>query len=123
MDSSDEASTAISSTYEWLCANPLASSCGSTICSFYNGSKNLNSVTSMTAGYLEGAVTYMTEKAKPVTAMLSEKFEKPSKCVCCTTCLYTCCIGDDLYSLYSILCGFYNFRRANEVGREISNHW
>ena len=67
------------STYGWLCQNPLTSTCGSTICSFYEGSKNYNRVTKFALGTMETAVTYAAGTARPVVGKVVEKLDRPSE--------------------------------------------
>ncbi|XP_003384104.1 PREDICTED: uncharacterized protein LOC100632108 [Amphimedon queenslandica] len=65
------------STYDWLCANPLASSFGTTLCSIYGASKSYNGVTSWTLGSVESAVGYASSKAQPLLDGVSGKLEGP----------------------------------------------
>ena len=85
------------STYDWLCANPLASSVGSTLSSIYGASKNYNGVTSWTLGSVESAVGYASSKAQPLIDGVSGKLEGPSEIlwgrrspfiVCTCSCLH-----------------------------------
>lgn len=67
------------STYQWFASNPLASSCGSTIYSAYEGSKNYSRLTKAAFGTMESALGYMAETAKPVVGKVAEKLDRPSK--------------------------------------------
>lgn len=87
MSSSEEEST---TTYDWLSANPIATSCGGAVCSLYSASKNYNRVTNWTFGSVESVLGYATEKARPFVGLVSDKLEKPSKK--CLVCTLTCTI-------------------------------
>ena len=68
-----------SSTYQWLAANPLASSCGSTLYSAYEGSKNYSRLTKAAFGTMESALGYVSETARPVVGKVAERLDRPSK--------------------------------------------
>ena len=63
------------STYEWLAHNPLAAAAGSTIASFYEGSKNSCRLANFVIGTAESSVKYAAGTAAP----LVKKLEAPSK--------------------------------------------
>ena len=67
------------STYQWLASNPLASSCGSTIDSAYEGSKNYSRLTKAAFGTVESALSYVSDTARPVVGKVAEKLDRPSK--------------------------------------------
>ena len=73
-----ESVPAQTSTYEWLCNNPLTASCGTTLCSFYQGSKNYNRVTKFALGSVESAVSFAAGTARPVVGKVVEKLDRPS---------------------------------------------
>ena len=67
-------------TYEWLCTNPLTSSCGSKLCAVYAGSKNYNRVTKFALGTsMESAVSFTAGTAKPIVGKVVEKLDRPSE--------------------------------------------
>jgi hypothetical protein len=68
----EEPASAGSSTYQWLCANPLASSCGSTVASFYNASRDYNSLTVWSFGLVEGVAGYAANKVAPLSNVISD---------------------------------------------------
>ena len=67
------------STYQWFVTNPLASSCGSAVSSFYCASRDYNRLTQYTIGSVESVVTYTAGTAKPVVNKVVEKLDSPSK--------------------------------------------
>lgn len=79
MSTEEEISSSTSSTYDWLSANPLATSCGSAISCFYSQSKNYNRLTSWTFGSVESVLGYASEKARPYVDVVTDRFEKPSE--------------------------------------------
>ena len=66
-------------TYEWLCTNPLASSCGSALSNIYCASRDYNGVTKCTIGGVEFIVSYAAGTAKPVYEKVVEKLDTPRK--------------------------------------------
>ena len=82
-----ESASPQASTYGWLCQNPLTSSCGTTICSLYEGSKNYNRVTKFALGTVESAVTFAAGTARPVVGKVVEKLDRPSKFARLSNCL------------------------------------
>lgn len=62
-------------TYEWLCTLPMATSAGSAVSSFYEGSKNYNCVTQYALGTVESSV----KKAASTVAPVVQKLDRPSK--------------------------------------------
>lgn len=67
------------STYQWLASNPIASSCGTTIYSAYEGSKNYSRLTKAAFGTVESALVYVTDTARPVVGKVAEKLDHPSE--------------------------------------------
>ena len=67
------------STYQWLSANPLASSCGVTLSNIYCASRDYNRLTQCTIGSVESMVGYAAGTAKPVYEKVVEKLDTPRK--------------------------------------------
>ena len=63
------------STYDWFASIPLASSAGSAVYSWYEGSKNCCRLSQFAIGTMESSVKYAAGTAAP----LVKKFDKPSK--------------------------------------------
>lgn len=63
------------STYDWFASIPLASSAGSTVYSWYEGSKKCCRLSQFAIGTVESSVKYAAGTAAP----LVKKFDRPSK--------------------------------------------
>ena len=63
------------STYDWFASIPLASSAGSTVYSWYEGSKKCCRLSQFAIGTVESSVKYAADTAAP----LVKKFDRPSK--------------------------------------------
>ena len=66
-----------SCTYDWFANNPLTSSAGSTVYSWYESSKNCCRVSQYALGAVESSVKYATETAAPLVKKLP--LERPSE--------------------------------------------
>lgn len=64
------------SVYEWLSANPMAASAGTTLYNWYEGSKSYCRAGDYALSGIESSVKYAAETAAP----LVKKLDKPSKC-------------------------------------------
>ncbi len=65
------------SVYEWLSGNPMAASAGSTLCSWYEGSKSYCRAGEYALSGIESSVKFAAGTAAP----LVKKLDKPSKCL------------------------------------------
>jgi len=70
-----ESPTQPASTYDWLASLPLASSAGSAVYSWYEGSKKCCRLSEFAIGTVESSVKYAAGTAAPIV----KKLDRPSE--------------------------------------------